>query len=148
MSWRQPARTANPATPSSSDAIRICAFRLIRHLRDLFRMEALQQLAGIRDAEARVLRLNAEEEPVAAGADKIGRIEYRMIGLRQSIERKHPKDSSQRCAEHGALKRHRDKCGPGVERFTASIDWIGNRGNPVFQRVTANHPEQCANEDN
>src|ERR1700748_1002348 len=89
MSWRQPLRTAIPAAANNNHAMRICAGRLIRHLRYLFRLEAFQQLAGIRQTEPWVLRFNAQEEPVPAGAHKVRRIENRVIWLRQSIQRQH-----------------------------------------------------------
>src|SRR5690242_6671323 len=100
MSWRQPARMENDAAANSSHAVRICARRLIGHLRDLLRIEALQQLSRIGDAEARVLRLNAEEEAVAAGANEVGRVKDRVIRLRQAVQRQHAEDRGQRSAQN------------------------------------------------
>src|SRR5215470_14259843 len=48
---------------------------LIRHLRDLARVVALQETPGLIQPEFRVLRFDAEEETVTAGAHKVGRIE-------------------------------------------------------------------------
>src|SRR5262252_9474380 len=107
MSWRQPARIAKAAAASSNEATRNWARQLIGHLRDLLGVVAFEQLARVRDAEARVLRFNAEEKPVAAGAGEVRRIEYRMIGLRQAVQGKHPEDCGKRCAQHRAFKRYR-----------------------------------------
>src|SRR4029077_44664 len=126
MSCRQPLTMANPAAANSNHATRICAGRLIRHLRDLLRIKALQQLSCIGDAEPWVLRFYAKEEPIAAGAHKVRRIKYRMIRLRQTIEREHSKYGRQRCAQHRAFKRHRNKRRPGMERLAAYVERIIN----------------------
>src|SRR5690348_9654714 len=103
MSCRQPARTAMPAAAKSSQATRICAGRLIRHLRDLLRLITLQQLPRVRRAEPGVLRFNAQEEAVAAGAHKVRRVKYRMIRLGKAVQRQHAKYSGQARAQHRAL---------------------------------------------
>src|SRR5215471_2948261 len=94
MSWRQPA-IANAAAIRSSPT-RNCAGALIRHLRNLQRMKGLKEAFGLVLPEPGILRLDAEEEPVAAGASEIRRIENRMIRLRQSVERQHAEDRGQR----------------------------------------------------
>src|SRR6266404_8856110 len=114
MSWRQPVpMTMQPATRPRS-AMRICAVTLMRHLRDLLGMKILKKLFRLRQAELGILRLNAQEKAVTAGTVEARRVEDRMVRLRQSIQREHAKDRGQRSAEHRALKRHRNKRGPGV----------------------------------
>jgi hypothetical protein len=66
--------------------MRSCAGDLIRHLRNQLRMVPFQKFAGITQAEMRILRFNAQEEFVSAGAGEIGSIENRMVRLRQSIQ--------------------------------------------------------------
>src|ERR1051326_4222557 len=148
MSWRQPERIENDAAANSNHAVRICARRLIGHLRNLLRIEALQQLSRIGDAEARVLRLNTEKEPVTAGAYEVGRVKDWMIGLRQAVQRQHAENCGQRSAKNRAFKRHGDERGPGVERLSTHVDGIVDYGNPVLERITANHPQQGANQHN
>src|SRR5260221_326890 len=112
MSWRQPDKTAREAAANASNATRICAGCLIRHLRDFLRMEAIQKTFGFRQAEPGVLGFNAQEEPVPAGAHKVGRVEHRMIWLRQTIEREHAEHRSQRRAQDSAFERNRNERWP------------------------------------
>src|SRR5450432_277851 len=93
MSWRQPENTDTADNARSTR--RTCAGDLIRHLRNQFRMVPFQKLAGITQAEMRVLRFNAQEEFVTAGTGEIGSIENRMVRLRQSIQRQHAKHTGQ-----------------------------------------------------
>src|SRR5262249_48022625 len=106
MSWRQPETASRPAAATRSHTTRSCAARLIGHLRNLLGMEALQQLPRIGNAESWVLRLNAEEETVAAGAHEVGRVEDRMIRLGQPVEREHAEDRRQRGPQHRAFEGH------------------------------------------
>src|SRR6266481_3310718 len=114
MSWRQPVpMTMQPATRPRS-AMRICAVTLMRHLRDLLGMKVLKKLFCLRQAELGVLRFHAQEETVTAGAVEARRVKDGVVGLWQSIQREHSKDRGQRSAKHRALKRHRNKCRPGM----------------------------------
>src|SRR5579859_2362207 len=114
MSWRQPERPSPRAKSAAStgSAKRFCAEALMRHLRDLQRMESFKKTPGVIQPELGVLRLNAQKEAVTAGPDKIGRIKHRMIRLRQPVERDHAKDRSQGRAQNGALKSHGNKGWP------------------------------------
>src|SRR5215469_14718823 len=100
MSWRQPARKSIAVAASS--AKRNCAGRLMRHLRYFQGIEAFEKTARLVRPEFRVLRLDAEEEMIAAGAFEIRHIENRMIGLRQSIQGEHAEDRGQRSAQDRA----------------------------------------------
>src|SRR5260370_38774739 len=75
MSWRQPARANTPAA-SSRNPRRNCAGALIRHLRDGQGAKAVKKTPGLVRREPGVLWWNAEEQPVAARAGEIGRVEY------------------------------------------------------------------------
>src|SRR5438270_13049972 len=136
MSCRQPARTAMLAAANSSHATRICAGRLIRHLRDFFRLITLQQFARVRRAEPRVLGFNAQEKPVTAGAHKIRRIKHWVLWLRKSVQCQHAKHSGQTSAKHRTFKGNRDESRPGMEWLSAYVDGIGDRGNPILQSVS------------
>src|ERR1044071_1119826 len=113
---------AMPAAANSSQATRICAGRLIRHLRDLFRLITFQQFPRVRRTEPGVLRFNAQEEAVTAGAHKVRRIEYWVIGLRQAIQPPHAKYCRQARAQHRTFKRYRNECRPGMEWLATHID--------------------------
>src|SRR5215471_21063216 len=122
ISWRQPAIAKTAAIRISPT--RNCAGALIRHLRNLQRMKGLKEAFGIVRPEPGILRLDAQEEPVAAGASKIRRIENRMVRLRQSVERQHAKDRGQRRTQNGALKGHGNKRGPCMEWLSAHVDGV------------------------
>src|SRR5258708_2399077 len=106
MSWRQPVRAAAQlsATVSSRRAERVCAGELIRHLRNFLGMEPLKKTFGVIEAKLRIFGFNAQKEPVAAGAHKVGRIEDRMIRPGQPVERQHANHSSQRSSPNPAFK--------------------------------------------
>src|SRR5437773_12526188 len=100
MSWRHPEspspKTTTNNTASTGSANRFCAKGLMRHLRDLHRMKIFKKTPGFVEPEMRIYGLNAQEETITAGANKIGRIKHGMIGLGQTIERNHDKHGRQR----------------------------------------------------
>src|SRR5215467_9444612 len=106
MSWRHPERTKPSAkTQQNASSVvflrsRKCEKALIRHLRDLMGMVALQEALGFFQAKLGIDRLNAEEKAVAAGANEVRRVKHRMVGLRQTVKREHSEYSSQRSSQH------------------------------------------------
>src|SRR5437763_5803531 len=128
MSWRHPEspspKTKTNNTASTGSANRFCAKGLMRHLRDLHRMKVFEKTPGFVEPEMWVYGLNAQEEAITAGTNKIGRIKYRMIGLRQTIERDHAKYGGQRGAQDGALKGHGNKRRPRMKRLPADVEGI------------------------
>src|SRR6516225_6854891 len=99
MSWRQP---ASPINASVSAAIashfagvilrRFCFIALMRHLRDLDRIQPHQESPRGNDIEFRIRRLDAEEEPVAAGRTEPRIVEHRVVGLGKSVQSEHAYD--------------------------------------------------------
>src|SRR5258708_31377296 len=136
MSWRQPATPRTHTTARPSSATRNCAGVLIRHLRNFVGMKTFEKLPRVQQAELGVLSFNAQEKLVAAGAGKARHIKDRMIRLRQSVQREHAENRSQRSAEHRAFKRHRNKRRPPVERLAAHIEGIIHGRNPELKRVS------------
>src|SRR5436309_2109627 len=111
-------------------------------------MKVLQKTLSLVQPELGVLRLNAKIKAVATGTHKIRRIEYRMIRLWQSVERKHAKYRRQRCAQDGALERNWNECRPGVEGLAAYIEGVIHHRDPVFERVSAAHSQDGAHQRN
>src|ERR1700694_5796776 len=148
MSCRQP-ESPSPRTKSAASTgsvKRFCAEALMRHLRDLQRMESLKKMPGLVQLEIGVLRFNAQKEPVTAGPDEIWGVKHRMIRLRQPIERNHAKYRGQCSAQNSAFKSHRNKRRPGVKWLAAHVDGIVHRGNPILKGITADHAQHGAAE--
>src|SRR5215470_2482265 len=130
MSWRQPestrpsAKTRQNASRAVLLRLRKCEKALIRHLRDLVGMIALQKTPGFLQPKPGIDRFNAEEEAVTTGANKIRRIKYWMIGLGQAVKSEHSKYCGQSCSQNSALKRDRNKCRPGVIRFATDVERV------------------------
>src|SRR5262249_32610688 len=127
MSWRQP-ESIRSAT-SASKTTRICAGTLIRHLRNMQWVKAFKKTPGLILTEPWVLGFNAEKKAIAAGANKPGRIEHRVIRLRQSIQGQHAEHGRQRCSQNSAFESHRNERRPGMKGLAAHIDGIVDRGN-------------------
>src|SRR5882672_9416389 len=103
MSCRQPTTTSTQRTQqrTQSERVRLCGPSLcgplwssevtlcvlvivsIRNGRHLPRAERLEKLPRRFDVELRILRLDAEEEPVAARQREPRHVEHRVIRLRQ-----------------------------------------------------------------
>src|ERR1700723_2867699 len=108
MSWRQPATIIRASSAAGAttrmtrnegeeenDAVLspvLCALCpvLILHLHNRQRREALEKCPGVAQLELRICRLQAQEELVAGCAvAEVGRIEERVIGLRQPVQGQH-----------------------------------------------------------
>src|SRR4029077_14041032 len=121
MYWRQPETTTQrkPRTqrrtghgdtetqsffgPEKTDALclsvsvaKLLCVLLIRDSGHLPRAERLEEAARRVEIELRILRLDAQEEPVAAGQREARHAEHRVIGHRQAVEREHAEDAGQR----------------------------------------------------
>src|SRR5205807_7119509 len=131
MSCRQPEGPRAKSAASTGSAKRVCAEVLMRHLRDLQRMKGFKKTPGLVQPELRILRFNAQKEPVTAGPNKIWGIKHRMIRLRQPIERNHPNNGRQGSAQNGALKSYGNKRRPRVKWLAAHVEGIVHGGNPV-----------------
>src|SRR5258706_9472881 len=108
MSWRQPANVRAAVTKDTKDTkdtkaddrradgcssfvpfVPFVSLVLIRNDRHLARFERFENRPRRLDVELRILRLDAEEEPVAAGQREPWGVEHRVIRLRQAVQREH-----------------------------------------------------------
>src|SRR5215218_10060340 len=100
MSCRHPAAAATTTTAPMT----AIALPLIVNGRDLPRSQRFEEAARALDVELRIARLDAQEEPVAAGQCEARHVEDRVIWLRQPVQRQHTEDGCQRRPENGALE--------------------------------------------
>src|SRR5262245_45893086 len=126
MSCRQPApsrttRTINAegAEPAENFSLSArsagSAFAVrgsVRNGGHLARIERLEEPARVLEVKLRVLRLDAQEESIAAREREARHVEDRVVGHRQPVEREHAEYGRQHRAENRALERHRDERRP------------------------------------
>src|SRR6185295_9944359 len=86
-----------------------------------------QQLRRRAHVEARVARLDRDEEAVVARALEAGRIEHGVVVARQLVEREDAEHRADRPAEHGQLEGDGDVGRPGEERLAAEHRRVGDR---------------------
>src|SRR3954447_21211125 len=132
---RRPSAGLKACTTRRRHSVR--ATRSIRNGRDLPRVERLEKLARRVKVELRILRFDAEEEPVAAGERKPRHVEDRVVRLRQAVERQHAEHRRECRAEDRALEGDRDERRPAVKRLAADVDRIGEHRYPVLERIAA-----------
>src|SRR5689334_7301737 len=106
----QPAHSAKSSTPAAACSALDIEQRL--------RCECLEQLARSRAIEARVARLDAEEEVLAAGECEALDCEQRVIEARQPVRDQHRAQAGERSAEDRQLERHGHERGPAVQWTT------------------------------
>src|SRR5271166_622105 len=114
MSWRS--EVPHPASPiprtksSAANEALLC----IGHLMNVMRLNALEKPGCFRKVEPRVAGLDAQEKAVRGGAGEALYIEYRMIGLRQLVERQHANHREGGCPQNRQFKRDGNECRPAV----------------------------------
>src|SRR5436190_17220143 len=100
MSWRHAAKTRHAATEDTKDTkdTEDAGERrgLVRNCGDLPRTEGRQELARPFEVEFRVGGLDAEEEAVPARQRETRHVEYRVIRLRQAVQRQHAQHRGER----------------------------------------------------
>src|SRR6266480_1525537 len=104
---------------------------LVRNGRHPPRAQRFEKPASRLEIELRVLRLDAQEEAVAARQREAGHVEDRVIGHRQAVERQHAEDGRQGRSENRAFEGDGDKRRPTVQRPSADVDRIRDRRCPV-----------------
>src|SRR5258706_2935819 len=120
---------------------------LVLDITDLrYSLEPGQKPPRLSAFKHRVARLDAQEETIAACHLKAVNVEHRMIRLRQSVQRQHPKHRGNRSQQNRAFECDRDERRPTVQRTPADVERIDVRRNPVAQRVSAKAPEYPANQ--
>src|SRR5436190_23028456 len=70
-----------------------------------------------------------------------------MVGTRQTIQRKRPKEGSQSRAEHAQFKCDWNECGPAVDRPTANVERITDRVCVPLHEVPAGAADNSAYQD-
>ena len=83
-----------------------------------------QEFPGLLELEFGIVRFNAQEETGLAGQIKLGNVEQRMIGMRETVQREHAKCAGQTRAEDGEFKGNGDKRWPGIEGAAADVDGV------------------------
>src|SRR5262249_10215337 len=71
-----------------------------------------------------------------------------MVWLGQAVKGEHSEYSGQSCSQDSEVKSNRNKCWPGMIRLATDIDRIVHDRHPVFQRISATHAQDGANERN
>src|SRR5437868_12996708 len=100
MSWRQPESTAMDIASSRG--------ALMRHLRDLARIQAFEKPLRVLAMELRIRGFDAQEEAVLGREGKTLHVEHGVVRHRQTVHREHPEGAEQRSAEHRQLERDHD----------------------------------------
>src|SRR5262249_17595165 len=129
MSCRQAVR--NSDTAAKERTTDLVWFSVRGNGGDLPRVERLEKATRRLQIELRIRRLDAEEEPVAAGERETWHVEDRVVRLRQAVEREHAEHRGQRRDENRALEGDRDECRPAVERLSADVQGIRRHRHPV-----------------
>src|SRR5258707_15667398 len=95
-----------------SSVLSFVSLSLIRDSGHLPRVQRFKEPARRFEVELRILRLDAEEETVAAGQREARQVEDRVIRHRQPVQREHAEHARQRRREDGALEGDRDERRP------------------------------------
>src|SRR5687767_9484217 len=99
-------RAATALIPNLQSLIpRRAGSALVFNGRHLTRAERFEKLARAVDVELRVARLDAEEEPVAAGQREARNVEHRMKRLWEAVQRQHPEHRGKRSCENRRFER-------------------------------------------
>src|SRR6185312_2059266 len=118
------------------------------HVHDVFRATIFQKLGDHIMIEAPIARFDNQEERIARSQREVRRIKYRMIGLRQLVERQHSQHSCKRRHQDGALESDRNERGPTVVGFTADIQRVILHFHPVLHEETTQSTENSSNQNN
>src|ERR1051325_2208906 len=88
----------------------------------LARAELAQELRRLDMQEAWVTRLDAQEEPIAAGRLEARHVEHRVIWLGMAVQHQKADEQRQRREQHRHLKGYGDKCRPAVQRTPTDVN--------------------------
>src|ERR1035441_6528568 len=91
----------------------------MRHLRNRKRLETFHELLRSHQVELGIGRLDTQKETIARYRRELLHVEYRVIRLRQSIQREHAEHASQSGKQDRHLKSRNDERRPRVIRFPA-----------------------------
>ena len=105
--------------------------------------QAAQQLARAVEVELRVVRLDAQEEAVAARQREARHVEDRVVGLREAVEREHAEDRRERREQHRRLEGRHHPRRPGRDRPAADVERVGDHRAVVLQAEAAEEARRC-----
>src|SRR6266699_2135571 len=117
------------------------------HITNIHRLKSLQEPHRFIVFEFRILRFNHQKETVARRQRKVWGVEYRMIRLRQLIQRQHSEYRRKRRHQHRAFKRNRNECRPTIKWFAADIDGIVDHFHPVLHEKSTQRAEDTARQN-
>src|SRR4051812_22858790 len=97
MSRRQPDTTINAraATAAKKNCLPLSVVGSVGNGRDLPRVQRFEKAARRFQLELGILRLDAQEEAVAARQGEARHVEHRVIRLRQAVQREHAEHARQ-----------------------------------------------------
>src|SRR6516225_5522020 len=124
MSWRK--ASAQPPTARTPSAVPVnqSALILIMHLSHMLGVDALQETRRLFQVKLRVMRQDAQKEPVVRGALEPLNVKQRVMRLRQPVQCQHAEYGKARGAQNRQLERDRNKCRPAVQRTTTDVHRI------------------------
>src|SRR4051812_31187912 len=150
MSCRQAvesaAASARIASPRTEEQVQFWGEVSIRNGCHLPGTERFEEGARALEMEPRIARLDAQEEPVAAGEREPRHVEHRVIRLRQAVQRQHAEHRGKRGAEDRALEGDRDERRPAVKPPAADVERVRLRRRPVLQQVPGQAADDPANQ--
>src|ERR1700733_8286824 len=92
-----------------------------RNFHHLPRVQVLQKLPRALWTKFGIRRLDAQEKLVSRGTRELCHVEYRMIRLRQPIERQHSYHGRDARNQNHQFESDGDVCGPGIQRSSGNV---------------------------
>src|SRR5688572_8587052 len=123
-------------------------FALKLNIHHFPRIQILKKPHGFIVIELHILSFDHQKETVARCQRKARRVENRVIGLRQLVQRQHAEHRGERGAQDRAFKRYRNERGPTVERLAADDEGIVNHLHPVLHEKATERSEYSTRKHN
>ena len=79
-------------------------------------------------------------------APEFRNVESRVIWHRQLIQGEHAENGGKRSAKHSGFERHRDVCGPAVDRAATNIVSVRHDRHVVLERIAADAAKNSASQ--
>src|ERR1700682_4619711 len=95
-------------------------------------IETFHEVHNLIMFELSIAGFDYQKETITRRQGKIGRVENRVIWLRQLIQGQHAKDRGQGGEQDRAFESDRNKRRPTVIRLAANIQWIVDNFHPVL----------------
>src|SRR5712691_10469038 len=130
---------------TTKTTIRISA--LPRDIRDLPRIERLQEIPHSVEIEFWIARLDDQEEFVARGLIESRHVKDRVIRHRQAVERQHAEHRRKSGYQYRAFERDRNPGRPTVERPSADVERIADDVRVPAHEESTHSADEAAEED-